>query len=132
RLKENSMSSCFYRNAKRYLRMTVQKLGRALRGLAIISCVPMLVAAHPAPNQEALLDRIQRGDFVWSTDFPARDAHLFAYGEGLVDGLRQQCPALAGKDITAVESLLFTYSQSWEIYTLGRVRAFRLPVGTVA
>lgn len=130
--------------------MTVQKLGRALRGWAIISCVPMLVAAHPDPNQEALLGRIQRGDFVWSTDFLARDAHLFAYGEGLVDGLRQQCPALVllteslrplstvDKQthrpgfITAGEGLLFLFSQTWELYTLGRVRGFRSPVGIVA
>jgi hypothetical protein len=39
-----------------------------------------------------LLKRIERGEYVWSLDFPQKDAALLGYGLALVDTVRHLCP----------------------------------------
>ena len=39
----------------------------------------------------ALLQRLERGDWVWSLDFPRTDALLLGYGIGLVAAVREKC-----------------------------------------
>lgn len=47
--------------------------------------------AHRLVHKDLLL-RIERGDYVWSSSFPVKDAALLGYGRGLMQGLDQLCP----------------------------------------
>ena len=46
---------------------------------------------HRLVHKDLLL-RIERGDYVWSTSFPVKDAALLGYGRGLMEALGKLCP----------------------------------------
>ena len=76
--------------------MTLSRLVKWI-ALSAVCLIPFSVRAfdddpvHRLVHKDLLL-RIQRGDYVWSTSFPVKDAALLGYGRGLMQSLDQLCP----------------------------------------
>jgi hypothetical protein len=63
----------------------------ALAAVVVAGAGPISPASAQAPDP-GLLGRIEQGDFVWSVDFPRRDAALLGYGNALKDAFARLCP----------------------------------------
>jgi hypothetical protein len=85
----------------------VKKKSRALFAALILS-----LFATPGIAQQNLHPQFQRiydGDYVWSVDFPKRETSLLAYGWGLYNAVREQCPGIISQSSEAEVDAAFDH-----------------------
>lgn len=65
------------------------------REATIAHALALLVLMSSAVSaQSDALHRIERGDWIWSMEFPRAEAPLLGYGMGLLRGIRSACPSV--------------------------------------
>jgi hypothetical protein len=70
-------------------------MSRKINGLIAVLILGLIaMPGYGQKNLHPLLKRIYDGDYVWSSDFPSREAALIGYGWGLYNAIQEKCPEL--------------------------------------
>ena len=85
------------------MRMVMQIITTVIIYALTLFLLATTVSAQPSTNP--LFKRIYDGDYVWSREFPRKEASLVAYGFGLFNAIRSKCPnAISNAAVDDVQS----------------------------